>query len=169
MDTKVCLSVQRSNTCILLKIVCLMEKKCLDGSLCLIWKYLKDSWVENSQSVRHQSLSHLPLRKSESLKRKAEEEFQRFSHLQATSVFWHREADCIVCVCQSFATTVLDPQQHNAQQLCTKLWERLDGEPMKKMVPVERDPGEGWLWVIRVENGDKIELADYLNTVRGYS
>lgn len=43
---------------------------------------------------------------------------------------------CVKCV----ATTVLDPQQ----QLWAKLWERLDGEAIKRWLQW-RDPGEGYV------------------------
>lgn len=41
-------------------------------------------------------------------------------------VFFFGTAGQIVSsVCQSIATTVLDPRRHNTQQLCAELWERL--------------------------------------------
>lgn len=52
----------------------------------------------------------------------------------------------MLSVCQSIATTVLDLQQHNNQQLWTELWERVDDEPVKKTTPVEKVPDEGLVW-----------------------
>lgn len=80
------------------------------------------------------SLSYLPLKnKGESMEKESSisatdiQSFRSLKYLLAED----RDLRFIPSVCQSIATTVLDPQQHSAQQLWTKLWERLDDGPMK--------------------------------------
>lgn len=68
--------------------------------------------------TEHQS--HLPLRnKNESLEMESSRRATDIHAFGSLSVFW-----LVSSVCQSIATSVLDPQEHNTAQLCTKLWVR---------------------------------------------
>lgn len=67
----------------------------------------------------------------------------RDSVISRPQVSFGTRRQIVSSVCQSIAATVLDPQQHNTQQLWNQAVGKIKWWTREKTAPVERDPGEG--------------------------